>query len=325
MLFRSLFEGRLANKLNLTRVTAPLFLTKGTGYNDDLNGVEKKVNFTVKSLDNKVLEVVNSLAKWKRNALYRYNIPVGNGIFTDMNAIRPDEDLDALHSLYVDQWDWEVVINRSDRTVDHLKKVVSDIYQVLCDVETELMILYPELDTVPQLPSTINFVTTEDLLQKYPDQTLSSFDRENMYVKEHGADFVIGIGSKLSNGQRHDGRAPDYDDWSTPNELGTLGLNGDILVWNHVLGRVFEISSMGIRVDKNALIFQLADTNTSDRTNLDYHSKVINDVLPLSIGGGIGQSRVSMFMLRKQHIGQVQVSEWSDEIKESCNNIKLLV
>lgn len=305
---KKLFESLLSNKLNLTRVTAPLFLQKGTGLNDDLNGFEKKVSFCVKALDQAELEVVNSLAKWKRQALKNHNILVNHGIYTDMNAIRPDEDLDEIHSLYVDQWDWEVVIDRNSRNLDYLKQVVGQIYEALRQTEQEVLSKYPELNVVPPLPNDITFVTSEQLLQKYPN--LTERDRENEYVREHGAVFIIGIGARLSNGQRHDGRAPDYDDWSTPNELGTNGLNGDIVVWNHILDRSFEISSMGIRVDRHALVFQLNESNSLDRLKLDYHSQILNGELPLSIGGGIGQSRVSMFMLRKHHIGQVQVSAW---------------
>ncbi len=312
-LIKDTFEHNLSVGLCLRRVTAPLFVLKGTGINDDLNGTERKVTFPVKALNDQQAEVVNSLAKWKRMALAKYEINPGYGILTDMNAIRPDEDLDNIHSLYVDQWDWERTISVEDRNMSFLRLIVKRIYDVLKHTEYVVSEDFPQIK--PILPEKITFVTTEELLQKYPD--LTPKQRENAVTKEFGAVFLIGIGDELSNGEKHDGRAPDYDDWS---------LNGDILLWNPVLESSFEISSMGIRVDAKAMEYQLKKANAEDRKNLLFHKKLLNNELPLSIGGGIGQSRLCMFFLRKAHIGEVQSSLWGDEIIETCrkNNIHLI-
>ncbi len=317
---KNTFENLFSQNMNVIRVSAPLFVTEGTGINDDLCGTETKVTFQAKNIRNVTAEVVNSLAKWKRVELHDYNIAPGNGLYTDMNAIRPDEVPDALHSLYVDQWDWERCITASDRTLDYLKSTVRTIYNVLKQVE---MAVFEEALIEPVLPNDIHFVHSEELLQMYP--TLSPRERENKIAEKYRAVFVIGIGHGLSNGEKHDDRASDYDDWSTMNEDGMLGLNGDIILWNPVLNSSFEISSMGIRVDKNAMEKQLTLCNNVDRTNLLYHKMVLNETLPLSIGGGIGQSRVAMFMLRKLHIGEVQSSVWPEEMIESCSKAGALL
>ena len=321
-LVKDTFQQQLSAELNLRRVTAPLFVLKGTGINDDLNGTERKVAFPVKDMHDAVAEVVNSLAKWKRMALADYCIPHGNGIYTDMNAIRPDEEFSNIHSLYVDQWDWERVIAQKDRNLDFLKFIVRKIYEVL--KRTEYMV-YENYTTIkPMLPHDITFIHAEDLLAQYP--RLSPREREHEAVKKYGAIFVIGIGGMLANGERHDGRAPDYDDWTTETGEGHRGLNGDIILWNPTLGISFEISSMGIRVDKDSLLKQLEITETRERTELQFHKRLISDDLPLSIGGGIGQSRICMFYLRKAHIGEVQASVWPPELIEQCrkNHIFLL-
>lgn len=312
-LIKDTFEHNLSVGLCLRRVTAPLFVLKGTGINDDLNGTERKVTFPVKSLNDQQAEVVNSLAKWKRMALAKYDMKPGYGVLTDMNAIRPDEDLDNIHSLYVDQWDWERTISAEDRNVSFLRLMVKRIYDVLKHTEYVVSEDYPQVK--PILPEKITFVTSEELLQKYPN--LTAKQREYEITKEFGAVFLMGIGDELSNGEKHDGRAPDYDDWS---------LNGDILLWNPVLENSFEISSMGIRVDAKTMEYQLAKAHAEDRKKLLFHSKLLNGELPLSIGGGIGQSRLCMFFLRKAHIGEVQSSLWGDEIVEECkkNNIYLI-
>ena len=319
---KDFFESCLSAELKLRRVTAPLFVLKGRGINDDLNGVERPVSFPIKDFGDQQAEVVHSLAKWKRLTLADYKIPAGYGIYTDMNAIRPDEELDNLHSLYVDQWDWERSINPSDRNIDFLKDIVRRIYSVLLKTEYIVYEAYPQL--VPQLPQEIKFISAEDLCKKYP--TLSSKEREDAAAKEYGAVFIMGIGGKLSDGKKHDGRAPDYDDWSTPNTEGFSGLNGDIILWNNILGRSFEISSMGVRVDKKALEKQLLIENKEERKQLYFHKRLLDGTLPESIGGGIGQSRLCMFFLRKAHIGEIQSSLWSDEMRaESAkNNIPLI-
>jgi aspartate--ammonia ligase len=308
--------------LKLRRVTAPLFVLKGRGINDDLNGVERPVSFPIKDFGDQQAEVVHSLAKWKRLTLADYKIPAGYGIYTDMNAIRPDEELDNLHSLYVDQWDWERSINPSDRNIDFLKDIVRRIYSVLLKTEYIVYEAYPQL--VPQLPQEIKFISAEELCKKYP--TLTSKEREDAAAKEYGAVFIMGIGGKLSDGKKHDGRAPDYDDWSTPNTEGFSGLNGDIILWNNILGRSFEISSMGVRVDKKALEKQLLIENKEERKQLYFHKRLLDGTLPESIGGGIGQSRLCMFFLRKAHIGEIQSSLWSEEMRAECakNNIPLI-
>ena len=308
------FQQSLTEELNLRRVTAPLFVLKGTGVNDDLNGVERPVTFPIKSMNERNAEVVHSLAKWKRMKLAAYNIPAGYGIYTDMNAIRADEDLDNLHSLYVDQWDWERTLAPEDRNLDYLCDVVEGIYECLKDVEREVYYEYPHIR--PILPDRITFIQSEDLLNEYP--TLSAKERETEIVKKYGAVFVIGIGGELSNGEYHDGRAPDYDDWSTETSPGYYGLNGDILVWNPVLDQAFELSSMGIRVDKSALLKQLAIRGCEERRELAFHKALLNGELPLSIGGGLGQSRLCMYLLRCAHIGEVQTSIWPDEMIRAC-------
>ena len=321
-LVKDFFELNLSADLRLRRVTAPLFVLRGTGINDDLNGVERPVAFPIKDMNDAVAEVVHSLAKWKRMALADYHIKPGYGLYTDMNAIRPDEELDNLHSLYVDQWDWELSINEEDRTLDFLKEIVTRIYDVLKRTE---FILYEHYgDLKPKLPKKIKFVHTEELQVMYPD--LSPSEREDKYLEEHGAAFIIGIGGKLVDGKPHDGRAPDYDDWTTPTEKGYRGLNGDIMLWNPVLKCAFEISSMGIRVDKEALNRQLEITGKEERKELLFHKRLLNDELPLSIGGGIGQSRLCMYFLNKAHIGEIQSGIWPEDMRETCskNNIFLV-
>ncbi|MBO7568492.1 MAG: aspartate--ammonia ligase [Bacteroidales bacterium] len=319
---KDFFESCLSAELKLRRVTAPLFVLKGRGINDDLNGVERPVSFPIKDFGDQQAEVVHSLAKWKRLTLADYKIPAGYGIYTDMNAIRPDEELDNLHSLYVDQWDWERSINPSDRNIDFLKDIVRRIYSVLLKTEYIVYEAYPQI--APILPQEIKFISAEELCKKYP--TLTSKEREDAAAKEYGAVFIMGIGGKLSDGKKHDGRAPDYDDWSTPNTEGFSGLNGDIILWNDILGRSFEISSMGVRVDKKALEKQLLIENKEERKQLYFHKRLLNGTLPESIGGGIGQSRLCMFFLRKAHIGEIQSSLWSDEMRAECakNNIPLI-
>ncbi len=321
-LIKDFFEINLSAELRLRRVTAPLFVLKGTGVNDDLNGVERKVSFEIKDMQGKVAEVVNSLAKWKRMMLADYKIPVGYGLYTDMNAIRPDEELDNLHSLYVDQWDWERHISPSDRNLEFLKYIVKKIYSVLRRTEYLVYEQYPEL--TPILPEDITFVHSEELLEMYPN--LSPRERETEFVKKHKAIFVIGIGSKLKNGEPHDGRAPDYDDWITETEKDYRGLNGDIILWNPILDTAFEISSMGIRVSPESLVRQLEITQTIDRKELMFHKRLLAGELPQSVGGGIGQSRVCMFLLRKAHIGEIQSSIWPEEMVIECkkNNIQLI-
>ena len=313
-LIKDFCQENLSSELRLRRVTAPLFVLKGTGVNDDLNGVERPVSFAVKEMNDAKAEVVQSLAKWKRLMLANYGIPAGYGIYTDMNAIRPDEELSNIHSLYVDQWDWEKVITAKQREVEYLKKVVNQIYSVLLRAEFVVYENYPTIK--PLLPEEITFVYAEELVQRYPN--LTSKEREYEITKAHGAVFIIGIGGKLSNGEVHDGRAPDYDDWTTPNSGGYKGLNGDILIWNPVLQQSFEISSMGIRVDKEALLRQLELAGANDRKELMFHKKLLKDELPLSIGGGLGQSRLCMYFLRKAHIGEVQASLWPEAMIQQC-------
>jgi len=311
---KDFFESCLSAELKLRRVTAPLFVLKGTGINDDLNGVERPVTFPIKDFKEQQAEVVHSLAKWKRLTLANYEIPNGYGIYTDMNAIRPDEELDNLHSLYVDQWDWERHIEKQDRNIDFLIDIVKRIYSVLLKTEYVIYEAYPQLK--PELPKEIKFISTSELLEMYPDKTPK--EREDIICEKYKAVFLMGIGAKLKNGEKHDGRAPDYDDWSTKNSLGFEGLNGDILLWNSVLKRSFEISSMGIRVDKEALERQLKIENKEDRKQLYFHKRLLEGSLPESIGGGIGQSRICMFFLKKAHIGEIQSSLWSEEMKEEC-------
>ena len=319
---KEFFQSNLSAELRLRRVTAPLFVMKGTGLNDDLNGVERAVTFPIKDLGDQKAEVVHSLAKWKRVTLADYQIKRGYGIYTDMNAIRSDEELDNLHSLYVDQWDWELVIGKEDRTVDFLKYIVERIYNVLRRTEYVVYEAYPQL--TPILPERIHFIHSEELLEQYPGTTVR--EREDAIAKKYGAVFIIGIGAKLANGEPHDGRAPDYDDWSTLTPDGHRGLNGDIVVWNATLNRAFELSSMGIRVDRNALLTQLTEKGQERRKELYFHQRLLKGELPLSIGGGIGQSRLCMFLLRKAHIGEIQASIWPTDMREKCleNGITLI-
>lgn len=313
-LIKEFFQQNLSTELRLRRVTAPLFVLQGLGINDDLNGVERPVTFPIKDLGDAKAEVVHSLAKWKRLTLAEYGIEPGYGIYTDMNAIRADEELDNLHSLYVDQWDWEAVITREQRTLAYLKNIVRRIYAAILRTEYLTCETYPTIK--PFLPQDIHFIHSEELLQMYPDKTPK--EREDAICEKYGAVFVIGIGSKLSDGKKHDGRAPDYDDWSTVAENGLAGLNGDILIWYPVLGRSFELSSMGIRVDKDALLRQLKAEGKENREKLYFHQQLLNDRLPLSIGGGIGQSRLCMVMLHKAHIGEIQASIWPDDMRREC-------
>ncbi len=321
-LIKDFFQMNLASELRLRRVTAPLFVKKGTGINDDLNGIERPVSFPMKDLNEQIAEIVQSLAKWKRLALAELDIHPGFGIYTDMNAIRPDEELTNMHSLYVDQWDWERAITAEQRNIDFLKYVVKKIYASL--VRTEFLVSENFLDIEPELPENITFIHTEDLAAEYPD--LTPFERENEVAKKYGAVFIIGIGGELPTGEIHDGRAPDYDDWNTKTTEGHRGLNGDIIVWNNILKRSFEISSMGIRVDKNSLMEQLKIRGAKERMDLMWHKKLLEGELPLSIGGGIGQSRLCMYFLRKAHIGEIQSSIWPDEMISECskNGIRLL-
>ena len=316
-LIKEFFQQNLSTELRLRRVTAPLFVLQGLGINDDLNGVERAVTFPIKDLDDARAEVVHSLAKWKRLSLAEYQIEPGYGIYTDMNAIRADEELDNLHSLYVDQWDWEAVITKEQRTVAFLKNVVERIYAAIRRTEYLTCETYPQVK--PFLPETIHFIHAEELLKMYPDKTPK--EREDAICQKYGAVFIIGIGGKLANGEKHDGRAPDYDDWSTMGENGQVGLNGDILIWYPVLGRSFELSSMGIRVDKESLLRQLKIENKEERKSLYFHQKLLNDELPLSIGGGIGQSRLCMVLLHKGHIGEIQASIWPDEMRQECKKL----
>ena len=301
---KDFFENRLGEMLKLTRVSSPLCVLPETGTNDNLNGVEKPVSFEVPHL-RKDAEIVHSLAKWKRVALKKYGFSVGRGLYTDMNAIRKDEELDNLHSLYVDQWDWELIINKEDRTMKTLKKVVKSLYKVFKETEEHVHMIYPEVECV--LPEEITFITTQELLDMYPN--LTPKEREDAIVREKKAVFLMQIGKVLSNGEKHDGRSPDYDDWD---------LNGDILFYNPVLDNAIELSSMGIRVDEKALERQLKLANCEDRKELDYHKALLEGKLPYTIGGGIGQSRICMFFLNKAHIGEVQVGIWPQEMVEEC-------
>lgn len=319
---KEFFQGSLSAELRLRRVTAPLFVLKGQGINDDLNGVERAVSFPIKDLGDQYAEVVHSLAKWKRLMLAEYGIEPGYGLYTDMNAIRSDESLGNLHSLYVDQWDWERTINKEDRTIAYLKDIVSRIYSVMVRTEYVVYEMYPNIK--PVLPEKIFFIHAEKLRQLYPD--LTPKERENQIVKKYGAVFIIGVGAPLGDGKKHDGRAPDYDDWTTEGEDGLPGLNGDILVWNNVLDQAMELSSMGIRVDRESLVRQLKMEGEEGREKLYFHKRLMEGSLPLSVGGGIGQSRLCMFFLRKAHVGEIQASIWPNEMREECrkNNIPLI-
>ncbi len=305
-LLKRLFEDKLAGALRLHRVSAPLFVSASSGLNDDLNGVERPVAFDIKGVDETAV-VVHSLAKWKRLALKRYQFQAGEGLYTDMNAIRRDEDLDSLHSAYVDQWDWEKIITAKDRNIDYLKQTVRAIVSALADTQYFLRTVFPQLSALPQLSGDITFVTSQELEDQYPG--LTPKERENAFVKEHPTTFLMGIGGKLRSGQPHDGRAPDYDDWN---------LNGDLLFWDSVSGRAVELSSMGIRVDPAALDRQLTLAGCDDRRELPFHKMLLNGELPLTMGGGIGQSRVSMLLLGKAHIGEVQSSLWDEDTIRAC-------
>lgn len=312
---KDFFQQNLSSELRLRRVTAPLFVLKGMGINDDLNGVERAVTFPIKDLGDAKAEIVHSLAKWKRLTLADYHIEKDYGIYTDMNAIRSDEELGNLHSLYVDQWDWELVMDEHDRNINFLKEIVRRIYAAMVRTEYLVFEMFPEIK--PCLPREIHFIHAEELLRKFP--TFTPKEREDAITKEYGAVFIIGIGGPLSNGERHDGRAPDYDDWSTIDETtGLAGLNGDLLVWDSLLNRSLELSSMGIRVNRKALLRQLKAAHAEEREKLYFHQRLLNGELPQTIGGGIGQSRLCMFYLRKAHIGEIQASIWPEEMRQEA-------
>jgi aspartate--ammonia ligase len=305
-MIKRIFADMLSGQLNLRRVSAPLFVDAATGLNDDLNGVERPVGFDIRATGTEA-QVVQSLAKWKRQALYDYDFHVGNGLYTDMNAIRRDEDLDNLHSIYVDQWDWEKVITAEQRNLDYLKDTVRGIVEAVISTERTVRSLFPALNSHPATEREIAFITTQELEDLYPD--LTPKERENAFVKEHHTTFLMQIGGKLKSGQRHDGRAPDYDDWS---------LNGDLLFWNYPLEQAYELSSMGVRVDAATMDRQLTEANCDARRKLPFHQGVLNNVLPLSIGGGIGQSRLCMLLMGSAHIGEVQSSIWDAETRRKC-------
>ena len=310
---KRLFADTLCATLNLYRVSAPLFLEASTGLNDDLNGVERKVTFDIKDSGIEA-QVVQSLAKWKRKALKDYDFHVGKGLYCDMNAIRRDEDLDKLHSVYVDQWDWEKVIAPRDRNVDYLKATVRAIVSAMADTQKTLQSVFPQLSVLPQIQRDVSFVTSQELEDLWPDA--SAKERENNWVKDHPTTFLMQIGGALKSGKPHDGRAPDYDDWT---------LNGDILFWDETLDQAIELSSMGIRVDAAALDRQLTIAGCDDRRQLTFHKMLLANELPLTIGGGIGQSRLSMFLLGKAHIGEVQVSTWDDETIDTCQDAGIIL
>lgn len=315
VLIKRFFEDSLAEALNLKRVSAPLFLDSTSGMQDNLNGVERPIAFTVPGITGSRFEIVHSLAKWKRHALARYRVPIGTGIYTDMNALRPDEETlhTGIHSVYVDQWDWERAMMHEERGLDYLMDTVRRIYDVIRRTDE---MLCQEFGFTPFLPETITFIHTEELLERYPD--LSPKQREDRICREYGAVFVIGIGGELADGTIHDGRAPDYDDWHTATSAGRRGLNGDIMVFNPALDRGFELSSMGIRIDAATLIAQLEIRGCIERADLPWHKSLIAGELPQSIGGGIGQSRLCMLLLGKRHIGEVQVGLWPEEVTQSC-------
>ena len=310
------FQRELSGALCLSRATSPMFVEKGKGINDDLNGVERPVSFSVPRI-NKDMEVVHSLAKWKRMFLADHSFQPHTGIYTDMNALRPDDTVDAIHSVYVDQWDWEMVINSEDRNLKYLKKVVREIYASI--KRTEFLLSQQFSMLKPRLPEEITFIHTREAEDMYPN--LTPKEREYELAKKHGAIFLIGIGGDLKNGKPHDGRAPDYDDWTTENEDGYKGLNGDIIVYNPIRDESLELSSMGIRVNKESLLEQLKIRNEEKRVDLYWHQRLLNGEFPLTIGGGIGQSRLCMFLLQKAHLGEVQASVWSDETVNEANKI----
>ena len=314
---KNTFTQYLIDKLGVIEVQGPILSQVGNGMQDNLSGIEKAVQVNVKCIPGATFEVVHSLAKWKRHTLGRFGFQEGEGLFVHMKALRPDEDsLDPTHSVYVEQWDWEKVIPAGHRNFDYLKETVNEIYKAIRLTE---LAVEARFDIPSILPKQITFIHSEDLVKRYPD--LSGKERENAVCKEYGAVFLIGIGGKLSDGKPHDGRAPDYDDWTTESENGYKGLNGDILVWNDQLGTAFELSSMGIRVDEKALRLQVEITGDQDRLEMDWHKELLAGKLPLTIGGGIGQSRLAMFLLRKQHIGEVQSSVWPQEMLEKYQNI----
>ncbi len=315
-LVKDMFQQNLSAQLALLRVTAPMVVLQGTGINDDLNGIERPVSFPIRDMDERRAEVVHSLAKWKRLKLAEMGVLPGRGIYTDMNALRPDEELDNIHSLYVDQWDWEKVIAPEDRNAAFLRKTVRRIYEAIKVTENRLYVEFPQI--APALPEEIHFIHAQELLDLYPDKTPK--ERENAIVRRYGAVFIIGIGATLSDGAPHDRRAADYDDWSTPDENGYEGLNGDLLLWNPLLGSAFEISSMGIRVDPQALRRQLALRGQESKSELYFHRKLLAGELPCTIGGGIGQSRLCMYLLRKAHIGEIQSSIWPEAMRRECRD-----
>lgn len=321
-LMKEHFEIGLSSEMRLRRVTAPLFVLKSTGLNDTLRGFEEPIEFRIKDMRNQEAEVVQSLAKWKRMMLRDYDIEIGSGIYTDMNALRPDEELDNLHSVYVDQWDWERTIKKEDRSLAYLKAAANQVYATFRRTEYYLFNLYPLLR--PQLPDQLTFIHAEELYEMYPDQ--SPKDREDKITEKYGAVFIIGIGADLPDGKPHDRRAPDYDDWTTETEKGFRGLNGDIIIWNSVLKTACELTSMGIRVDKDELLRQLELTGEMKRTELLFHRRLLDGELPSAIGGGIGQSRTAMVYLKKAHIGEVQSAIWPGEMVDHCRKcgIKLI-
>ena len=318
-MIKDFFQQNLATGLRLHRVTGPLFVLRGLGINDDLSGTERPVTFPIKDLGEAQAEVVHSLAKWKRLTLAEHGIEPGYGIYTDMNAIRADEELGNLHSLYVDQWDWERVIVAEERTLDFLRATVERIYAALQRTEFLVCERFPQIK--PCLPESVHFIHAEELRQRYPD--LTPKEREDRIAREYGAVFIIGIGCPLGDGKPHDLRAPDYDDYSTIASNGLPGLNGDLLVWYDVLGRAVELSSMGIRVDREALVRQLKESGKEERLNLYFHRRLMEGSLPLSVGGGIGQSRLCMIYLRKAHIGEIQASIWPDDMRRECADMHI--
>ena len=302
---KDFFQKTLAEQLYLLRVSAPLFVTPESGLNDNLNGVERPVTFGIKEQNERPAEIVHSLAKWKRYALKQYGFHIGEGLYTDMSAIRRDEDTDNIHSIYVDQWDWEKILLKEDRNIEYLKDTVRKVYKALKKTEKYMSIQYDYIEEI--LPKDIFFITTQELADRYPDKTAK--EREDLIAQEKGAVFLMEIGDKLADGKPHDGRAPDYDDWH---------LNGDIIVWYPVLGHALELSSMGIRVDEEALARQLKLAGCEERASLPFQKAILEKKLPYTVGGGIGQSRICMFYLRKAHIGEVQVSIWPDEVREKA-------
>ena len=316
------FERSLAKSLHLTRVSAPLFVKPESGLNDNLNGVERPVSFGIKEQEDTPAEIVHSLAKWKRYALKHYGFHSGEGLYTDMSAIRRDEDTDNIHSIYVDQWDWEKVISKEERNMETLQYTVRKVYSALKETEDYISRRYNYIE--PLLPDDIFFITSQELEDLYPG--CDAKEREHRLAKEKGAIFVAQIGKVLASGEKHDGRAPDYDDYTSKGLNDLPGLNGDLLLWDHILQRSIELSSMGIRVDKEALLRQLKEEGEEERLELYFHKRLMNDTLPLSIGGGIGQSRLCMFYLRKAHIGEIQASIWPEDMRKECkeHNIHLI-